>query len=75
MCFIVVATKSSILSKKPVNMAPTDAIIDATNVLSRFSTTIAAEADFGGYVGPAGSLLLIGFLILTLSPPLAEKEN
>ena len=67
--------KSSIASKKALNLAPTDAIIDATNVLSHYTNVIAAENDFGGYVGPAGSLLLIGFLILTLAPPLAEKEN
>lgn len=54
-------------------MSPADVIIDTTNVLSQFSQTLAAEGDFGGYAGPAGSLLLIGFLILSLAPPLAEK--
>lgn len=57
-------------------MAPVaDAAVQVSSVLSQFSQTIAAEGDFGGYAGPAGSLILIGFLILSLAPPLAEKEN
>ena len=55
-------------------MAPTEIAVEATNVLSQFSQVLATESDFCGYAGPAGSLLLIGFLILTLSPPLAEKN-
>jgi hypothetical protein len=35
---------------------------------------LASESDFGGYAGPAGSLILIGVLILALAPPLASKE-
>ena len=48
--------------------------VEATSALSQFSQTLAAEADFGGYAGPAGSLILIGVLILALSPPLAPKD-
>ena len=55
-------------------MAPTEIAVEATNVLSQFSQILATETDYGGYAGPAGSLLLIGILILTLSPPLAEKN-
>ena len=56
-------------------MYPTDVIIDNTNVLTKFSETLAQSVDdFGGYAGPIGSLVLIGILILTLSPPLAEKN-
>jgi hypothetical protein len=54
-------------------MAPAAEV--ATTVLSQFSQTLAAEGDFGGYAGPAGSLLLIAFLILTLAPPLVAKES
>jgi hypothetical protein len=43
-------------------------------MLSKFSQLCAADTDFGGYAGPAGSLLLIAFLILTLAPPLEQKE-
>ena len=56
-------------------MSPTDVAVEATNVLSQFSQILAEETDFGGYAGPAGSLIFIGILILTLSPPLAEKDN
>jgi hypothetical protein len=56
-------------------MSPVEAAVEATNVLSQFSQTLAAESDFGGYAGPAGSLALIGFLILVLAPPLAPKEK
>ena len=56
-------------------MAPTEVAVEATNVLSQFSQFLSAESDFGGYAGPAGSLLLIGFLILTLSPPLKQKDE
>ena len=57
-------------------MTPTDVAVQATSTLSQFtSNLIAAETDFGGYAGPAGSLLLIGFLILTLAPPLASKDS
>mmetsp|Transcript_1161 Transcript_1161/g.1887 ORF Transcript_1161/g.1887 Transcript_1161/m.1887 type:complete len:97 (-) Transcript_1161:237-527(-) len=63
-----VATKSSLA------MSPADIVVDTTDVLSKFTQlSLAAEGDFGGYAGPAGSLLLIGFLILTLSPPLEQK--
>jgi hypothetical protein len=55
-------------------MSPTDVVIDTTDVLSKFSTSLAAVEDFGGYAGPAASLIFIGFLILVLAPPLAPKE-
>jgi hypothetical protein len=57
-------------------MSPVDAAVEASNVMTQFSSQlVAAETDFGGYAGPAGSLLLIAFLILTLAPPLAEKQQ
>lgn len=55
-------------------MSPSDVAVEATNVLSQFSQTLATESDFGGYAGPAGSLIFIGILILALAPPLAPKE-
>jgi len=55
-------------------MVPVEAAVEASNSLAQFSQFIAAESDFGGYAGPAGSLLFIGFLILVLAPPLAPKE-
>ncbi len=58
-----------------MNMSPTDVAVEATNVLSKLSQTLASESDFGGYAGPAGSLILIGVLILALAPPLAPKEK
>jgi hypothetical protein len=59
----------------PVNMAPTDMAIETTNFLSQFSNVIAAEGDFGGYTGPAASLILIGALIVVLAPPLASPDQ
>ncbi len=56
-------------------MSPSDMTAEATNVIFQFSQLVASESDFGGYAGPAGSLLLIGFLILTLAPPLADKSQ
>lgn len=60
-----------------LKMSPTDVVIDTTNVLSKFTNILAAQeaGDFGGYAGPAASLIFIGFLILTLAPPLSPKEN
>jgi hypothetical protein len=55
-------------------MAPTEVVVEASNILTQFSQVLASEADFGGYAGPAGSLLFIGAIILTLSPPLAAKQ-
>jgi hypothetical protein len=55
-------------------MAPAEVAIEASNVLTQFSQVLANDSDFGGYAGPAGSLVLIGALILFLSPPLAPKE-
>lgn len=53
---------------------PETAIETTTNILTQFSQMLAEESDFGGYTGPAGSLLLIGALIVALAPPLAPKE-
>jgi len=51
------------------------AVADASAVVTKFSQTLATDAsDFGGYAGPAASLIFIGILILTLAPPLAPKE-
>jgi hypothetical protein len=64
------------LSFFQVNMIPAELAVQSTsNVIGQFSQFLATESDFGGYAGPAGSLILIGFLILTLAPPLAEKDN
>jgi hypothetical protein len=54
-------------------MAPADVAVQTVDFMSQFSQLVAADSDFGGYAGPAGSLLLIGFLILTLAPPLEPK--
>lgn len=56
-------------------MSPSDVAVEASSVLSQFSQTLAAEGDFGGYAGPAGSLILIGILILSLAPPLKSKTD
>jgi hypothetical protein len=58
-----------------MRMSPADVAIEATSTLSQFSQMLASEADFGGYAGPAGSLVLIGILILSLAPPLATKDQ
>jgi hypothetical protein len=55
-------------------MSPSDVAVEATSAFSQFSQMLASESDFGGYAGPAGSLILIGVLILALAPPLASKE-
>ncbi len=57
-----------------LKMAPTEAVVQATNTLSQFSNMLAADTDFGGYTGPIASLVFIGFIILTFAPPLAQKE-
>ena len=56
-------------------MTPVDMAVESTNFMSQFSQLVASESDFGGYAGPAGSLIFIGILILTLSPPLADKDQ
>eukprot|EP01035_Chromulina_nebulosa_P020405 gene20405-26479_t len=33
--------------------------VEATNAITQFSQTLAAEGDFGGYAGPAGALIFI----------------
>jgi hypothetical protein len=58
-----------------LKMSAADAAFQATNALTQFSQTLAFETDFGGYAGPAASLIFIGILILTLSPPLASKDQ
>ena len=56
-------------------MSVSDVAVQASsNVLTQFSQALAFETDYGGYAGPAGSLIFIGVLILFLSPPLAAKE-
>ena len=46
----------------------------APALMNQFSQVLAAENDFGGYAGPAGSLLFIAAIILVLAPPLASKQ-
>ena len=59
-----------------LSMSPVEVIsVQAPALLSQFSTVLASEMDFGGYAGPAGSLLFIGALILVLAPPLASKQQ
>jgi hypothetical protein len=55
-------------------MSPADVAVEATNMFTQVSQLLANENDFGGYAGPAGSLILIGALIVALAPPLAPKE-
>ena len=56
-------------------MTPIDIATESSSILTQFSQLVASESDFGGYAGPAGSLIFIGILILTLSPPLADKDQ
>ena len=70
-CICAVASRAM----TSANMVPVDAVVEASSGLSQFSQLIAGESDFGGYVGPAGSLILIAVLILTLAPPLKPKDN
>ena len=56
-------------------MSPADIAVESSSLLTHFSQLIASESDFGGYTGPAGSLIFIGILILTLSPPLADPDQ
>ena len=66
-----VATRAMALS-----MSPADAVTEqAPALMSQFSQVLAAEADFGGYAGPVGSLLFIAAIILVLAPPLASKQE
>eukprot|EP00595_Chromulina_sp_UTEXLB2642_P001460 CAMPEP_0196765582 /NCGR_PEP_ID=MMETSP1095-20130614/9815_1 /TAXON_ID=96789 ORGANISM="Chromulina nebulosa, Strain UTEXLB2642" /NCGR_SAMPLE_ID=MMETSP1095 /ASSEMBLY_ACC=CAM_ASM_000446 /LENGTH=98 /DNA_ID=CAMNT_0042123863 /DNA_START=44 /DNA_END=340 /DNA_ORIENTATION=+ len=69
-----VASSAMISSMKPLKMT-SEVAVEATNAITQFSQTLAAEGDFGGYAGPAGALIFIGIIILTLSPPLAAKSN
>ncbi len=55
-------------------MVPAD-IAAGPTFMSVTTHLLASETDFGGYAGPAGSLLFIAFLILTLAPPLPQKES
>eukprot|EP01041_Mallomonas_annulata_P001669 gene1669-3225_t len=61
----------AVSNMSPAQMSPSDVATEATNVLSQFSQVLASESDFGGYAGPAGSLIFIGMIILALAPPLA----
>ena len=56
-------------------MSVADVAVQASSsALTQFSQALAFETDYGGYAGPAASLIFIGVLILFLSPPLAEKQ-
>ena len=56
-------------------MSPSEVVAEqAPALLNQFSQVLAAENDFGGYAGPAGSLLFIAAIILVLAPPLASKQ-
>ena len=44
-------------------------------IVTTNTTTPANEMDFGGYAGPAGSLLFIAAIIVTLSPPLESPDT
>ena len=58
-----------------LSMAPAEAVTEQMPALmNQFSQLLAAENDFGGYAGPAGSLLFIAAIILVLAPPLASKQ-
>ena len=71
----LIANPLFFFSLSQAQMSPSDVAVEATNVLSQFSQVLATESDYGGYAGPAGSLILIGILILSLSPPLATKDQ
>lgn len=58
-----------------LSMSPADVTEQVPAVISQFSQVLAAEGDFGGYAGPAGSLLFIAAIILVLAPPLAAKQQ
>lgn len=75
MAFHAPAMSSRVASRSmSVQMAPVDAVVETTSSLAQFSQLLSSEMDFGGYVGPAGSLIFIAVIILTLAPPLAPKE-
>jgi hypothetical protein len=58
-----------------MKMSVADVAVQASSsALTQFSQALAFETDYGGYTGPAASLIFIGVLILFLSPPLAEKQ-
>ena len=68
-----IASKAMITTTN--KMSPMDVIAESSTFLTQFSQLVASETDFGGYAGPAGSLVFIGILILTLSPPLADPDQ
>ena len=49
--------------------------VTSFDFLSQFSQLVASEGDFGGYAGPAGSLLFIAAIIVTLAPPLESPDT
>ena len=58
------------------NMVPIDTVVESSSTfLSQFSQLMASEMDFGGYAGPAGSLLFIAAIIVTLAPPLESPDS
>eukprot|EP01040_Poterioochromonas_malhamensis_P017241 gene17241-19764_t len=66
---------SRALSKTSVNLSPMEVAEHSSTMVSQFSNLIAADTDFGGYAGPAGALVFIAFIILTLAPPLQPKQE
>lgn len=54
------------MSLEPVATAVTMKASDAAVILS------SSVADFGGYLGPAVGLLIIGIIIAVLTPPVKE---
>ena len=61
-------TALAFLSVIVTNPAPLS-VVSPLLPMKQFSNLVAAEMDFGGYAGPAGSLLFIAAIIVTLAPP------
>ena len=61
-----------------LNLTPDQVLVESANGIAQVSqllSYVAHETDFGGYAGPAGSLLLLGFLIVSLAQPLDEAQS
>mmetsp|Transcript_14811 Transcript_14811/g.30144 ORF Transcript_14811/g.30144 Transcript_14811/m.30144 type:complete len:98 (+) Transcript_14811:116-409(+) len=68
---VSVKTNHSVARMSAVDSVVTDVVVKSADVMN--AVLIASkEADFGGYLGPAVSLLAIGALILVLAPPLSD---
>ncbi|BAM83176.1 hypothetical protein CYME_CMT183C [Cyanidioschyzon merolae strain 10D] len=75
----VATAKRTGATRSPVQMVlaphvaqPLETVVAFANTQSTSLLTAANESDFGGYFIPAISLIILGAIILALSPPLRD---